>query len=98
MWLFRHQRVWCPSRRQMAHMRPLPEGGLGARDVLVLGALPPEGPEREALPFLGPPMEHQLAEGIARGGCNRDSAFCVQLDTGTRVDANVQSDSTGGSG
>lgn len=67
VWLFRHQRVWCPGRRQMAHMRPLPEGGLGARDVLVLAALPPEGPEREALPFLGPPMEHQLAEGIARG-------------------------------
>ncbi|GIL68850.1 hypothetical protein Vafri_22072 [Volvox africanus] len=67
IWLFRHQRVFCPHARTLTHLRPLPPGGLGAADVLVLAALPTEGPERDTLPFLGPPMEAEVAAGIAAG-------------------------------
>ncbi|KAG2434397.1 hypothetical protein HYH02_012409 [Chlamydomonas schloesseri] len=67
LWLFRHQRVFCPAARSMAHLRPLPPGGLGGADVLVAAALPAEGPEREALAFLGPLMEAEVAAGIADG-------------------------------
>ncbi|GIL85034.1 hypothetical protein Vretifemale_13660, partial [Volvox reticuliferus] len=67
IWLFRHQRVYCPVTRALTHLRPLPPGGLAAADVLVLAALPTEGPERDALPFLGPPMEAEVAAGIAAG-------------------------------
>ena len=28
IWTFRHQRVWCPRRRQLVHLRELPESGL----------------------------------------------------------------------
>lgn len=68
LWLFRHQRVFCPAARAMAHLRPLPPGGLGGADVLVAAALPAEGPEREALEFLGPVMEAEVAAGISEGG------------------------------
>lgn len=68
IWLFRHQRVFCPTSSTLAHLRPLPQGGIGAADVLVVAALPPEGPERVALEFLGPPMEPAIAAGIAQGG------------------------------
>ncbi|GFR51468.1 hypothetical protein Agub_g13877 [Astrephomene gubernaculifera] len=67
IWLFRHQRVFCPHDRVMTHLRPLPPGGLGGADVQVLAALPPEGPELQELPFLGPPMEQGVAAGIAAG-------------------------------
>ena len=30
LWTFQHQRVWCPDRRQLVHLRPLPQGGLSA--------------------------------------------------------------------
>jgi len=30
LWTFQHQRVWCPQRKQLVHLRPLPEGGLAA--------------------------------------------------------------------
>jgi exonuclease-1 len=26
LWTFRHQRVFCPQRRALAHLRPLPPG------------------------------------------------------------------------
>ncbi|PNH09345.1 Exonuclease 1 [Tetrabaena socialis] len=67
IWLFRHQRVFCHASRALTHLRPLPAGGLGASGVLVLAAVPPEGPELEALGFLGPPMEQAVAAGIADG-------------------------------
>lgn len=28
IWTFHHQRVWCPRRRQLIHLRDLPECGL----------------------------------------------------------------------
>ena len=28
IWTFHHQRVWCPRRRQLVHLRDLPESGL----------------------------------------------------------------------
>ncbi|KXZ53691.1 hypothetical protein GPECTOR_6g608 [Gonium pectorale] len=67
IWVFRHQRVFCPASRKLAHLRPLPPGGIGAADVLCLEAIPPEGPEREELRFLGPPMADDIAAGIAEG-------------------------------
>ena len=30
LWTFQHQRVWCPQREQLVHLRPLPQGGLAA--------------------------------------------------------------------
>ena len=30
LWTFQHQRVWCPHRKQLVHLRPLPQGGLAA--------------------------------------------------------------------
>ena len=30
LWTFQHQRVWCPQRKQLVHLRPLPNGGLAA--------------------------------------------------------------------
>lgn len=40
LWLFRHQRVFCPAAQACVHVRPLPPGGLGAADVDVPAALP----------------------------------------------------------
>lgn len=43
LWTFQHQRVWCPHRKQLVHLRPLPAGGLAAGDshmfVLMLSPL-----------------------------------------------------------
>ena len=30
LWTFQHQRVWCPQRKQLVHLRPLPQDGLAA--------------------------------------------------------------------
>ena len=30
LWTFQHQRVWCPLRKQLVHLHPLPQGGLAA--------------------------------------------------------------------
>lgn len=27
IWLFRHQRVFCPEEKRLVHLRPLPNGG-----------------------------------------------------------------------
>lgn len=36
LWTFQHQRVWCPDRRQLVHLRPLPQGGLSAGQSCLL--------------------------------------------------------------
>jgi exonuclease-1 len=64
LWTFRHQRVYCPVRRALAHVRPLPTGGL-ADGVLVVAALP--GRAEAGLPFLGPPLPDDVAWAIASG-------------------------------
>ena len=30
LWTFQHQRVWCPQRKQLVHLHPLPVSGLAA--------------------------------------------------------------------
>lgn len=67
IWVFRHQRVFCPHSRTMVHLNPLPAGGLGGADVDVLAALP-EGEQLQALDFLGPRLPDHVAAGIAAGG------------------------------
>lgn len=47
LWVFRHQRVFCPRTRTCTHLRPLPPGGLGAADVDVPSAVPQKGGEEE---------------------------------------------------
>lgn len=54
LWVFRHQRVFCPHAKQVVHLRPLPPGGLGAADVDVPSALP---------------ARNQQQGGEADGGC-----------------------------
>ena len=48
------------------HVRPLPPGGIGARDVDIMPAVP-QGEEALSLSFLGPMIEDSIAEGIAQG-------------------------------
>jgi exonuclease-1 len=66
IWVFRHQRVFCPHSGAMVHLNPLPSGGIAAADVDVLAAVP-EGEELQALSFLGPQLEADVARGIAAG-------------------------------
>eukprot|EP00798_Chlamydomonas_sp_ICE-L_P004961 gene4961-34741_t len=66
MWVFRHQRVFCPVRQRIVHLQPLPPGGIGAADVEYPAAVP-EGDESEALSFLGPMLDNELAASIAKG-------------------------------
>lgn len=51
---FRHQTVFCPQRRALVPLTPLPEGGLP----------PPAGP---CTRFLGPLFDDALAAGVAEG-------------------------------
>ena len=66
LWVFRHQRVYCPRAKALVHVRPLPPGGLGAMDVDVMSAVP-QGDAAQALDFLGPMLEDHIAQGIAEG-------------------------------
>ncbi|GAX72975.1 hypothetical protein CEUSTIGMA_g428.t1 [Chlamydomonas eustigma] len=66
LWVFRHQRVYCPRARQVVHVRPLPPGGIAAMNVDVMSAIP-EGEEEQSLEFLGPPIPALVAQGIAEG-------------------------------
>lgn len=49
LWVFRHQRVFCPRTRTCTHLRPLPPGGLGAADVDVPSAVPQKKGEEEGV-------------------------------------------------
>ena len=70
IWTFNHQRVFCPQRRALVHLRPVPEGGLGAAGVAVPEALPNAG--ESDLAFLGPPIDDSTAQLIADGArCTR---------------------------
>ena len=66
LWVFRHQRVFCPRARALVHVRPLPPGGIGAADVDVMSAIP-QGDDALTLVFLGPMLEDSIAQGIADG-------------------------------
>ncbi len=67
IWTFRHQRVFDPASRRLAHLTPLPEGGL-ANDVAQLPAGTQLDPEQ--LDFLGPALPDDVAAGIAAGDLN----------------------------
>jgi len=67
IWTFRHQRVFDPATRRLAHLTPLPEGGL-AQDVAQLPAGTQLDPEQ--LDFLGPALPNNVAAGIAAGDLN----------------------------
>ncbi|GMH41851.1 hypothetical protein BSKO_09761 [Bryopsis sp. KO-2023] len=66
IWLFRHQRVYCPEAKELVHLTPLPEGGIGSADVDVIEAIP-TGDELTALTFLGPDIPKEEAREIATG-------------------------------
>ena len=67
IWTFRHQLVFDPASRRLAHLTPLPEGGL-ANDLAQLPAGTQLDPER--LDFLGPALPDEVAAGIAAGDLN----------------------------
>ena len=60
----RHQRVWCPVKQTMVHLREISPSGL-ADGVLVIAALPSKA-EAE-LAFLGPMLPNDVAKSIAEG-------------------------------
>ena len=72
LWVFRHQRVFCPHAGAVVHLRPLPPGGLGAHDVDVISAVPASA--EDPLDFLGPMLEDTIAVGIAKGACGQPVA------------------------
>ncbi|DBB05493.1 TPA: hypothetical protein ACH3X1_012449 [Trebouxia sp. C0004] len=63
LWTFQHQRVWCPQRKQLVHLRPLPEGGLAAVDAVV-GALADGDTDHD---FLGPVQPDAVMQKVAEG-------------------------------
>lgn len=63
LWTFRHQRVYCPLKEQLVHLKE-PHGG----DITVDAAIPSaallgDGEED----FLGPVIEDHIVKGIAEG-------------------------------
>eukprot|EP00798_Chlamydomonas_sp_ICE-L_P014825 gene14824-20878_t len=66
IWVFRHQRVYCPHGRKLVTLQPVPNGGLGAADVEYTAAVP-QDEEAMELSFLGPMMSDEVALGIAAG-------------------------------
>jgi hypothetical protein len=60
----RHQRVWCPRKQILVHLREIPLGGL-ADGVLVIAALPSKS--EADLDFLGPALPDSIAKAIAEG-------------------------------
>ena len=67
IWTFRHQRVFDPESRRLAHLTPLPDSGL-ANDIAQLPAGTQLDPEQ--LDFLGPTLPDDVAAGIAAGDLN----------------------------
>ncbi|KAL0050067.1 hypothetical protein WJX82_003781 [Trebouxia sp. C0006] len=63
LWTFQHQRVWCPHRKQLVHLRPLPQGGLAAVDAVV-GALADGDTDHD---FLGPAQPDAVMQKVAEG-------------------------------
>ncbi|KAL0030113.1 hypothetical protein WJX79_008504 [Trebouxia sp. C0005] len=63
LWTFQHQRVWCPQRKQLVHLRPLPNGGLAAVDAVV-GALVVGDIDHD---FLGPVQPDAVMQKVAEG-------------------------------
>ena len=58
--------VYCPRAHALVHVRPLPPGGIGARDVDIMSAVP-QGEDAQSLTFLGPMIEDSVAQSIAQG-------------------------------
>ena len=67
LWVFRHQRVYCPKSRSIVHVQPLPTGGIGAANVDVMAAIPCSSLGDSGLDFLGPLINDEIARGIAEG-------------------------------
>lgn len=63
LWTFQHQRVWCPQRKQLVHLRPLPQDGLAAVDAVV-GSLPEDDVGHD---FLGPVQPDAIMRQVAEG-------------------------------
>lgn len=63
IWTFQHQRVFDPSTRRVVHLQPIPEGGL----VPIAGVRDLDFEHDRELAFLGPPLDNDLAAGIAAG-------------------------------
>lgn len=63
LWTFRHQRVFCPMKKQIVHLREIPEDGLEST-AYVKGASLLEAGEPD---FLGKEIPRAIAQGIARG-------------------------------
>lgn len=63
IWTFRHQRVYCPTRKRIVHVTDLPPGGLSG-SAIVQGAADLLDEEED---FLGPYIEDRVAILIAEG-------------------------------
>eukprot|EP00884_Botryococcus_braunii_P003286 jgi/Botrbrau1/12959/Bobra.154_2s0018.2 len=57
IWTFRHQRVFCPQRETLKHLRDIPASGLWLSGQ----------PLCESLDFLGPPLPNEVAKAVAMG-------------------------------
>ena len=66
LWVFRHQRVFCPHTRACVHLQPLPPGGIGAANVDVPSAVPQPKPRNQGTEGLQGEGEEQR-EGAHEG-------------------------------
>lgn len=83
IWLFRHQRVFCPKEEKLVHLRPLPNGGnslivvsfVDLHFIMIhvgIGAadvdVPAAIPEPgDTLDFLGPVYSDEIAVQVSKG-------------------------------
>lgn len=56
-------RVWCPVKRTLVHLHPIPEGGLARSRLFVPRAVPAD----TSYDFLGPPKPDAVCAEIAAG-------------------------------
>ena len=69
LWTFRHQRVYCPRRRELVHVTEIPGGSLAAHAAVPAAAELLEG----EIDFLGPHLPVHVAQGIAEGRIHPDT-------------------------
>jgi exonuclease-1 len=70
LWIFRHQRVYCPQRRQTVPLAEPPGGTLVAQAAVPAAAELRDG----ELDFLGPELPPDVAQAIAEGEAGNGTA------------------------
>lgn len=67
LWTFRHQRVFCPRRREIVHLTEPPGGKIVAHTTATAAI---DKNDDEDTHFLGPTLAVHVAQGIAEGRLN----------------------------